>query len=151
MKKLIWIALVIILASIVVFTGCGTSVTTTTTTTNPVATTSASTAAKTTSTIAAPVKGGTLKWLYVYSLQKAPGWPTDTTNVQRVLLAWTVFEPLIRLGLDGVPQPYLATSWKWAPDYKSITFNLRKNVKFHDGTPFTSEAVVTHHSHQKRS
>jgi peptide/nickel transport system substrate-binding protein len=60
-----------------------------------------------------------------------------------VLLNWVVFEPLVRLGLDGVPQPYLATSWKWAPDYKSITFNLRKGVTFHDGTPFTSEAVVT--------
>jgi hypothetical protein len=78
-------------------------------------------AVQTTSATAVPVKGGTLNWLYVYSLQKAPGWPTDTTNVQRVLLAWTVFEPLVRLGLDGVPQPYFATSWKWAPDYKSIT------------------------------
>lgn len=139
MKKLIWIALAIILTAIIIFTGCGksgtiTTAATATTTTKPAATTSAT---------AAPVKGGNLRWLYVYSLQKAPGWPTDTTNVQRVLLAWTVFEPLVRLGLDGVPQPYLATSWKWASDYKSITFNLRKGVTFQDGTPFTSDAVVT--------
>jgi peptide/nickel transport system substrate-binding protein len=149
MKKL-FVSLAIILVIIFLLSACGKSETTTpaaTTPAQPAATTPAATTpakpAATTPAAETPVKGGTLRWLYTYSLQKAPGWPSDTTNVQRVLLAWTVFEPLVRLGLDGVPQPYLATSWEWAPDHKSITFHLRKGVTFHDGTPFTSEAVVT--------
>ena len=35
----------------------------------------------------------------------------------------------------------LATSWKISEDGKVYTFFLRKNVKFHDGTPFNAEAV----------
>lgn len=170
MKKLIWVVLAFILISTMVFAGCGKSTTTpaattsgtttsapttsvatstikpsttTSVATTTVATTTTTKPSTTTSSATTPVKGGTLTWLYSYSLQKPPGWPTDSTNVQRVLLNWAVYEPLVRLGLDGVAQPYLATSWKWAPDNKSITFNLRKGVTFHDGTPFTSEAVVT--------
>src|SRR6202011_2800821 len=37
--------------------------------------------------------------------------------------------------------PGLAESWEVAPDAKTYTFHLRKGVKFHDGTPFTGEAV----------
>ena len=37
--------------------------------------------------------------------------------------------------------PSLATSWKSAASGKSWTFNLRKNVKFSDGTPFNAAAV----------
>jgi peptide/nickel transport system substrate-binding protein len=37
--------------------------------------------------------------------------------------------------------PMLATSWKSAASGKSWTFNLRKNVKFSDGTPFNAAAV----------
>jgi glutathione transport system substrate-binding protein len=40
-------------------------------------------------------------------------------------------------------QPKLATSWKPSADGKQWTFTLRQGVKFHDGTPFTSEAVKT--------
>jgi peptide/nickel transport system substrate-binding protein len=39
-------------------------------------------------------------------------------------------------------QPELAESWKVAADGKSITFNLRKSVRFSDGTPFTSADVA---------
>jgi peptide/nickel transport system substrate-binding protein len=37
--------------------------------------------------------------------------------------------------------PALAESWDYAPDRKSITFRLRRGVKFHDGTDFDAAAV----------
>ena len=37
--------------------------------------------------------------------------------------------------------PWLATGWKLSDDQKSYTFTLRKDVKFHDGTPFNAQAV----------
>ncbi len=39
------------------------------------------------------------------------------------------------------PETSLATSWEIGIDPDSITFQLRKGVVFHDGTPFDAEAV----------
>jgi peptide/nickel transport system substrate-binding protein len=36
----------------------------------------------------------------------------------------------------------LAESWQMSPDARSITLKLRKNVKFHDGQPFTADDVI---------
>ena len=38
-------------------------------------------------------------------------------------------------------EPELAESWQMAPDGMSVTFKLRKNAKFHDGTPVTAKDV----------
>ncbi|MGZ8982139.1 MAG: ABC transporter substrate-binding protein, partial [Burkholderiaceae bacterium] len=58
-------------------------------------------------------------------------------------LAFTgnVYEPLIGRGKKLEVVPALATDWKQtAPTV--WRFNLRKNVKFHDGTPFTADDVI---------
>ena len=39
--------------------------------------------------------------------------------------------------------PRIATSWKSSNKAKTWTFQIRKNVKFHDGTPLTADDVVT--------
>lgn len=39
-------------------------------------------------------------------------------------------------------EPGLAESWESSEDGLTWTFNLRKNVNFHDGTPFNAEAVL---------
>ncbi len=44
--------------------------------------------------------------------------------------AW---DTLFRASPDGVTNPYLAESWKLAPDNSSITFKLRADVEFHQG------------------
>jgi peptide/nickel transport system substrate-binding protein len=36
----------------------------------------------------------------------------------------------------------LAESWTFSPDCRNLTFKLRPNVKWHDGTPFTAADVV---------
>jgi len=52
-----------------------------------------------------------------------------------------IYEPLIARGKKLELVPALATDWKQtAPTV--WRFNLRKNVKFHDGTPFTADDVI---------
>jgi len=52
-----------------------------------------------------------------------------------------IYEPLVYRDANGKHVPGLATSWR-ALDDLTWEFKLRKNVKFHDGTPFTAEDVV---------
>jgi peptide/nickel transport system substrate-binding protein len=52
-----------------------------------------------------------------------------------------VVEPLVRLEPDGSLTPALAESWEISEDGLQVTFHLRKNVKFQDGSPFNAEAV----------
>jgi peptide/nickel transport system substrate-binding protein len=51
-------------------------------------------------------------------------------------------EQLVFADKNSVLRPQLATSWKPSKSAKSWTFNIRKNVKFHDGTPLTADDVV---------
>jgi ABC-type transport system substrate-binding protein len=64
------------------------------------------------------------------------GWPADTGIASSM-----ANEGLVRSLADGTFEPVLAESWVIAPDRKSITFNLRHGVKFHDGTDFNAAAV----------
>ena len=52
-----------------------------------------------------------------------------------------IYEPLLSRDPDGKLIPELAVSWK-ALDDLTWEFKLRRNVKFHDGTPFTADDVV---------
>lgn len=51
-------------------------------------------------------------------------------------------EFLIQRATNGELKPGLATAWKVSPDGKQIHFELRKNVKFHNGDAFTAKDVV---------
>ena len=48
---------------------------------------------------------------------------------------------LVRKNLDGVTSPELATDWSGNADATEWTFNLRKGIKFHDGSDFDAEDV----------
>jgi peptide/nickel transport system substrate-binding protein len=52
-----------------------------------------------------------------------------------------VYEGLVRYDKKFAVEPALATSWKEISP-NTWRFNLRKGVKFQDGTPFTAEDVV---------
>lgn len=52
-----------------------------------------------------------------------------------------VFDGLLEYDFNLKPQPALAESFTVAPDGKTVTFKLRRGVKFHDGKPFTSADV----------
>ena len=64
---------------------------------------------------------------------------TTATVVGRMGLH--VVDPLVWPVRPGEYAPGLATSWTVSPDATAYTFNLRDDVKFHDGTPFNAEAV----------
>ena len=48
---------------------------------------------------------------------------------------------LVRKDLKGVTSAELATDWSANADATEWTFNLRKGVKFHDGSDFDAEDV----------
>jgi len=52
-----------------------------------------------------------------------------------------IYEGLTRLGQNYRPEPSLATKWTYLTQTQ-VRFDLRKGVKFHDGSPFTADDVV---------
>jgi ABC-type transport system substrate-binding protein len=75
-----------------------------------------------------------------------PGTLDPTTGTQGSDLAYLdfVFDRLIQQNPQtGALEPMLATSWKYiGADKLELQVNLRKGVKFQDGTPFNAQAVV---------
>lgn len=74
--------------------------------------------------------------------------PDDQTYDPRVTMKGSeqqiivqVFDRLIALGAEDELHPWLAKSWQIAADNRSITLQLRDDVKFHDGTALDSAAV----------
>jgi peptide/nickel transport system substrate-binding protein len=70
----------------------------------------------------------------------------SSANSNEIALIANVYEALVRYvpgvdGADATIEPSLATSWSVSDDQLTWTFKLREGVTFHDGTPFTSEAV----------
>jgi peptide/nickel transport system substrate-binding protein len=64
-----------------------------------------------------------------------------TSNpVASTIFGW-IYEPLVYQDLDNSYKGLLAESWTVSPDNTTITFKLRKGVKFTDGTPLNAEAV----------
>ena len=87
-----------------------------------------------------PKRGGTLR----YGLEAETDGLNPTTNrfaVSAYMMGAAVFDPLARTNKDGEVKPYLAESITPNKDYTSWDIKLRPNIKFHDGTPLTSEAI----------
>lgn len=54
-----------------------------------------------------------------------------------------IYESIIYFNnANGSANPWLAESWSWSSDLKEITFVMRTDVKFNDGTPMTADDVV---------
>ncbi|HYF19679.1 MAG TPA: ABC transporter substrate-binding protein, partial [Ramlibacter sp.] len=67
-------------------------------------------------------------------------------------VAWNVYDRLMTYGRKKLPdgsmmydyaklEPELAERWRMDPDGMGVTFFLRKNARFHDGTPVTAHDV----------
>jgi peptide/nickel transport system substrate-binding protein len=91
--------------------------------------------------MAVPKQGGTL----VFgrggdSVGLDPAYETDGNSF---MICDNVYEALVFYKDESTAlEPGLAEDWAIAPDGKTYTFQLRRGVKFHDGTPFDANAVV---------
>src|SRR5204863_7899306 len=56
-------------------------------------------------------------------------------------LMYAMYDSLVRVTPKGEIVPWLATKWTVSPDGKSYTFNLRTDVKYHDGTTFDAASA----------
>ena len=69
--------------------------------------------------------------------------PMYATTVQDgSIYSQLLFDGLSYVGADYLPHPRLATSWAHSPDGLHWRVDLRHDVKWSDGVPFTSKDVV---------
>ncbi len=55
-----------------------------------------------------------------------------------------IYEPLVQINYVDVGKdiPWLAKSWDWTDDNKTLTFHLQKGVKWSDGKAFSADDVI---------
>jgi len=85
-------------------------------------------------------RGGTL----IQSVQNTPRHlnPAVQSGIATGEPGTQLFAAPLRYDEDWTPQPYLAESWKVSNDGLSVTLNLAKNARFHDGVPIKSSDVA---------
>lgn len=54
---------------------------------------------------------------------------------------YAMYDSLVRVDPKGNIIPWLAEKWTTSADGKTVTFNLRQGVKYHDGTAFDAASV----------
>lgn len=71
-----------------------------------------------------------------------PYLPTSADN--EIAFTGLIYEPLLQFNLlkPNAITPWLASSWAWSNGDRTLTFQLRKGVKWSNGQPFTSADVV---------
>jgi peptide/nickel transport system substrate-binding protein len=67
--------------------------------------------------------------------------PAVQSGIATMMPGAQLFATPLQLDAQWRPQPYLAERWSVSEDARSITLHLRKDAKFHDGRPVTSEDV----------
>jgi peptide/nickel transport system substrate-binding protein len=143
MRKFFCVCFAVIVLVSLIIGSCGEPAETTPTTTTPAVTTPVATSPTTpTGTEVTPRYGGTLIIVCDESID-ALGYPAEAQKMGWLYYkhAIPVMETLLTADRNENLMPGLAESWDVSADGKTITLNLRKNVKFHDGTDFNAEAV----------
>ena len=76
--------------------------------------------------------------------------PAGFSDTESQHVVMQIFETLVRFDkVGGNPKPSLAVKWSEAADHKSWTFELRRGVRFHDGTIMDADAVVVSFERQR--
>jgi peptide/nickel transport system substrate-binding protein len=81
----------------------------------------------------------------VVAIYSNPGDLDPSSSVEQLgnIILLATYEGLVRVKAEDINdvRPALAESWEHNADYTTWTFHLRKDAKFHDGTPLDAEAV----------
>lgn len=90
---------------------------------------------------AAPAQktGGNLRIAYAMEPSSLAPWRNGDSTTHFVYMA--IYNSLVEQNDKMEIVPGLAESWTVSPEGTTWTFTLRKDVKFHDGTPFDAEAA----------
>ncbi len=90
--------------------------------------------------VCAQKSGGTLVW----GTTQAPRHlnPAVQSGIATMMPGAQIFASPLRFDDKWNPQPYLAESWSFQDDGKSLLLKLVPNAVFHDGKPITSEDVA---------
>ena len=68
--------------------------------------------------------------------------PNITTDSASHEVGGLIYDGLVRQDKDYNWESQMAESWQFSKDCMTLTFKLRKNVKWHDGKPFTADDVL---------
>src|SRR5215217_8744164 len=89
-----------------------------------------------------PVRGGTL--IFGINSGDPPTYDCHQSALFPIIHLLTPhYSNLLKIDTPNYPKVIgdLAESWTVAPDGRSYSFKLHANVKFHDGSPFSSEDI----------
>ena len=88
-----------------------------------------------------PAQGGIYTEAVVGNLQRLNPL-LDSKNQPDRDIDRLIFSGLVRFDSRGLPTGDLAESWGISKDGKTYNFNLRNNLKWHDGQPVTADDVI---------
>ena len=89
-----------------------------------------------------PQYGGTLHIGMTMSASSLdPAQMPDSVGARNLVAL--IFDTLVTVDASGQPQSALAESWQSVPGDRGLEFHLRRNVKFHDGSPLTAEITAS--------
>src|SRR3954451_25259982 len=94
-------------------------------------------------------KGGTLTVGLELDIPGFDPLKVGVYDTSQNIAAALLLETLAKLDDSGKPVPSLAVSWTHSDDFRTWTYKLRPDVKFHDGTPFNAAAVKWNFDRQK--
>ena len=89
--------------------------------------------------VLAPVQAQTLRWAAQNDILTMD--PHSQNHATTNTILNHTYEGLTRYGVNYEIEPSLATKWTFVTPTQ-VRFELRKGVKFQDGTPFTADDVV---------
>ncbi len=87
----------------------------------------------------APVQATTLRWAAQNDILTLD--PHSQNHATTNAILQHAYEGLTRYNAKYEPEPALATKWTYVSPTQ-VRFELRRGVKFHDGSPFTADDVI---------
>jgi peptide/nickel transport system substrate-binding protein len=86
-----------------------------------------------------PVRGGTLT--FVLDADVVDLDPLRSRNVSDRAVQYQIYDSLVSIDASGKIIPWLAQRSTFSDGDTTVTFDLRKDVRYQDGTPFDAESV----------